>query len=46
MFFVVIRAKFAGEAEDADEAERRAQAHHAAPHSPGQSTNKNGDEGN
>jgi multidrug efflux pump len=29
MFFVVIRAKFSGETEDADEAARLAQAHHA-----------------
>ena len=45
MFFVVIRAKFAGEAEDAHEAERRAQAHHSASHLPGEGENKNGDEG-
>jgi multidrug efflux pump len=45
MFFVVIRAKFAGEAEDADQAARRAEAHHAAPHLPGNGGNQNGDEG-
>lgn len=45
MFFVVIRAKFAGEAEDPDHAARRAQAHHAAPHLPGEGGNQNGDEG-
>ncbi|MBU6486755.1 MAG: efflux RND transporter permease subunit [Burkholderiales bacterium] len=45
MFFVVIRAKFAGEAEDSDQAARRAQAHHAAPHLPGKGGNQNGDEG-
>ena len=45
MFFVVIRAKFAGEAEDADQAARRAEAHHAAPHLPGKGGNQNGDEG-
>ncbi|HEX7685849.1 MAG TPA: efflux RND transporter permease subunit [Trinickia sp.] len=45
MFFVVIRAKFAGESEDADEAARLAEAHHSAPPLPGQGENKNGDEG-
>ncbi|TAM55541.1 MAG: efflux RND transporter permease subunit [Paraburkholderia sp.] len=45
MFFVVIRAKFAGEAEDSDQAARRAQEHHAAPHLPGKGGNQNGDEG-
>ncbi len=45
MFFVVIRAKFAGESEDPDEAARLAEEHHSAPHLPGQRENKNGDEG-
>jgi multidrug efflux pump len=45
MFFVVIRAKFAGEAEDADEAARLAEAHHSAPHRPAEGEGKNGGEG-
>ncbi|RDU99699.1 efflux RND transporter permease subunit [Trinickia dinghuensis] len=45
MFFVVIRAKFAGESEDVDEAARLAEAHHSAQHAPDRGENKNGDEG-
>src|SRR6185437_14476630 len=45
MFFVVIRAKFAGESEDVDEAARLAEAHHSAPHAPAKGENEKGDEG-
>jgi multidrug efflux pump len=45
MFFVVIRAKFAGESEDVDEAARLAEAHHSAPHTLAKGENEKGDEG-
>ena len=45
MFFVVIRAKFASESEDVDEAARLAEEHHSRSHSAGEGGQNNGDEG-
>jgi len=45
MFFVVIRAKFASESEDVDEAARLAEEHHSRSHSAGEGGPNNGGEG-